>query len=821
VIDYQRQTPAFLLLVASALFFTAFARASESLKSTPVEHQSQWWPEGQGGSLGTVRYTPSENEQPFFTRLAADEVATGSHFDDYDISTKDKKYVGWFGIVREIDEDTGANRTTLTVEHKYFDGLTDVHLQAVSFNGSGDFRAILAGSRHRIPPLSLVKVYGTVTRGKEGTLPRIDVVFVRNWHWGTFTFLDDYGTQRGSAKWRTANQIPLDEIYEAWPHPCHHYYENRLGKRPDTPQIRKRLLAAAGLLSPEARGAMERLADLLALGHTWSKAETIRQSEELSQITELVKNTGSQKAALRLLLQALHENDERVSWSATEKFAGLDRSGGAVGALVKLLDHERPRVRAGAACALWSGYEAKAAPAVAALSRCVAETHPELKEYAILALGDVGPSARAAVPALKDVLDDQDLDVRLKAAEALWQINRQPDDVIPVLTKILEIGGDSERSQACERLRDMGPWAAPAVRALANMVRNDSYEFARYYAAEALGAIGLEAAPAIPALAVAIEEDESHFVQAYATEALGKIGGPQAVSLLIAALEHEDDYVRMKALDAVEALGPGARAAIPALMRALKNDETNSPFVATALGAIDTEGISTPALIEALRSESPEMRRFAAFGLSRMGRKAAAAEKALHDGLRDGDLAARIAAAEAHWSISGKADEAVDVLRSVLQASPDWPVPMWAASALAEMGLAAKAAVPELIACLKSDTGYVASYAAEALGKIGPEAASAAPALAAQLEKHDDDYGRVCIARALWRVNRSEKSLPVLRDVLQYSRYSTALSEAAEAVGEMGPMARNTVPLLRPLLENRDSSVRKAAAKALGQIEKE
>ena len=177
---------------------------------TSVEHESQWWPRGQGGSLGTIRYSPSKEEQPFFDRLPSDEVVTGSHIDGYDIATRDKKYVGWFGIVREIDEDGVANRTVLTVEHKYFDGLTDAHLQAVSFNGSGDFRATLTGTGHRIPPLSLVKVYGTVVKGKEGTLPRIDAVFVRNWHWGTFTFLDAYGTQRGSEKWRKANRIPLD-----------------------------------------------------------------------------------------------------------------------------------------------------------------------------------------------------------------------------------------------------------------------------------------------------------------------------------------------------------------------------------------------------------------------------------------------------------------------------------------------------------------------------------------------------------------------------------------------------------------------------------
>ena len=61
------------------------------------------------------------------------------------------------GLVLIAIAVASAPRGVLTVEHKYFDGLTDAHLQAVSFNGSGDCQATLKGTGHRIPPLSLVK----------------------------------------------------------------------------------------------------------------------------------------------------------------------------------------------------------------------------------------------------------------------------------------------------------------------------------------------------------------------------------------------------------------------------------------------------------------------------------------------------------------------------------------------------------------------------------------------------------------------------------------------------------------------------------------
>ena len=262
------------------------------------------------------------------------------------------------------------------------------------------------------------------------------------------------------------------------------------------------------------------------------------------------------------------------------------------------------------------------------------------------------------------------------------------------------------------------------------------------------------------------------------------------------------------------------RRLFPRSSDAVKNDTENGCFAAHTLGAVDAEGISTPVLIEALADTNPQMRRFASFGLGRIGRQASdrrAGVAQVLGGQRPGRPDRRRRAA--YWSVSGKADEAVQVLQSIIQAPDDGLVRMWAADALAELGPAAKAAVPDLIPCLKSDTRYVVTSSAEALGRIGPGAASAVPALTARLTESDDQYTRVCIARALWRISACEKSLSVFEDALRNSRDFMAVSAAAEAVGEMGPQARGLAPLLRPLLKDSDSFVRDAAKKALGQIE--
>ena len=220
---------AVFLFVALSIFSGLSASAEEAPAIKPIAVEFVTEKPVRGNNLGTKSYAPSTKEQPFFKKLGKDEVATGGLAGDYDITNKDKVFVGWFGIVREIKEDKQKGETELLLEHKYFDGLTDVHILALSFNGSGDFKATLPGVGYKLQSLALVKVYGTVVGSGNKALPVVKAEFVRHWDWGTYTFLMATGTQRGSDKWRKLNKVDLDDIYE--PYPDNAYYEKRLGKR--------------------------------------------------------------------------------------------------------------------------------------------------------------------------------------------------------------------------------------------------------------------------------------------------------------------------------------------------------------------------------------------------------------------------------------------------------------------------------------------------------------------------------------------------------------------------------------------------------------
>lgn len=208
---------------------SAHVYAQTTAKTTLVE-QSPALPAPPRGTLGTKSYEATEKEAAFFSKLEPDEQRTGSMFGDYSINGKKSKYIGWFGIVRKIEEDSKLQQTRLVVEHKYFDGLTDTHILALSFNGGGDFTCTLSGLSLGIKPLSLVKVYGTVT-SEDNSVPEVAADYLRQWDWGRFTFLQAYGSQAGNKEWKKLNKIKEDKIYN--PFPNQKYYEDRLGPRPE------------------------------------------------------------------------------------------------------------------------------------------------------------------------------------------------------------------------------------------------------------------------------------------------------------------------------------------------------------------------------------------------------------------------------------------------------------------------------------------------------------------------------------------------------------------------------------------------------------
>jgi HEAT repeat protein len=161
--------------------------------------------------------------------------------------------------------------------------------------------------------------------------------------------------------------------------------------------------------------------------------------------------------------------------------------------------------------------------------------------------------------------------------------------------------------------------------------------------------------------------------------------------------------------------------------------------------------------------------------------------------------------------------------------SKDSDVRRAAAKGLAEMGPDAKSAGPALIAALKNDKDlFVRRFAAQALGEVEADPKTAVPALTALLKEDDKKELVEAAVTALGKMG--EAGVPPLIDVVKSKKVEpnkgkkpaptdpTALvrTRAVEALGNMGPKAKDAVPALIGVLK--DPNIRTEAAVALGNI---
>jgi HEAT repeat protein len=119
------------------------------------------------------------------------------------------------------------------------------------------------------------------------------------------------------------------------------------------------------------------------------------------------------------------------------------------------------------------------------------ELHQAARIMSASALGNMGAKARDALPALHDALKDEDPQVRVEAARAIWGIARDHKTAVPLLKE--ELGGVA-RQRAILGLGDIGPAAKDAFPALLDFWKRQDDRTLKGMAANALLAIDAKAA---------------------------------------------------------------------------------------------------------------------------------------------------------------------------------------------------------------------------------------------------------------------------------------------------------------------------------------
>lgn len=276
-------------------------------------------------------------------------------------------------------------------------------------------------------------------------------------------------------------------------------------------------------------------------------------------------------------------------------------------------------------------------------------------------------------------------------------------------------------------------------------------------------------------------------------------------------LKDEDPEVRMKIVEGVWRMGKMATWAAPALGE-VSNDEdvrvrSRVMLALLEMEKIDPEGeLVMPALLEALKDESPVVRSEAVNALAPKGTEVMPQLVQLLENDKEGSV--RAAAARALGPIGSAA---LPTLVKALEGDEDEAVRASAAGALAQMGPEAKPAMPALVAAIRDEKRGVRLAAANALVQIGADAvADLTEAL-----NSDDTGTQLVAARALGQMGTD--GFPALVEALENGNMF-AKFQAASVLGFMGAGANDAIPALEKLLDDSDRSVQTAAAEALKKI---
>jgi HEAT repeat protein len=470
--------------------------------------------------------------------------------------------------------------------------------------------------------------------------------------------------------------------------------------------------------------------------------------------------------------------------------------------------------------AMWRALVAIGEKAIPALANLVKHTNPLVRTCAARAIGNIGPMAKAAVPALKAALTDRFVEVALEAACSLCRLNDSTADAVSLVKNAIETGTMSVPAAAIEAIPRMGD-AARDLLPLALSKLDDANPATRFAVVSLVGTLpATEAVKAVPAVAKRSTDPEPEVRRRVGAtlERLGATAASAAATLGAALPSETDEVARNQFVDALLAMGVAAKPAVPALLPLMTDGNTPQT---TRLKLISAVALADPAsaevamqLIAIANGTDMFARRVAVLALANLKPMPADAVATLvRLAKTDASQSIRVAAMKALALAGVKAKAArADVAKI---AAGDNPAPAaWGKVALAAMdGDITKAAA--LVRAGLSDRFVVARIVyAEALALVGPTATDV-PALVAMLrEKHEG--AKEAAAVALGLVGSGAKdAVPALVEILD-DRSGEVRAAVADALGRIGPVAAVAVPKLRETL--RDPTTANAATRAIERI---
>jgi HEAT repeat protein len=433
-------------------------------------------------------------------------------------------------------------------------------------------------------------------------------------------------------------------------------------------------------------------------------------------------------------------------------------------------------------------------------------------EEAIAVLGEIGPNASAALPALTQALTAENQAVRFQAAIAVWKIARDGKAAVPALAEVLKDSSSGSRLLAMQTVAQIGPEA-------------------------------IQTAPQLM-LALADNNPRLHQVAADALEQLG----PEAAAVLAEGLGHPDAVLRRRCAFVLQWLPPSAAKACKSKLTAALEDKDAQVRLdsAMALWRLDRAGeLIAPVLEKLLVSPEQHIRKPAAEHLCVMRPRPKSATKGISSLLKNSDPAIRVKATWALWDLHHEPKEVLPTLLELLTNPKAGDARARAGEQLTLIGPAAKDALPLLIQEVKAKPGphqlplhdlfraigkdampaaiellqVMDGGAREAVGSVvgalGPETVQ--PLL--KLIDHPEPQVRLGVLWALTMIGpNAPEAVPALIEVAKSDKVDQVRAVAVSTLGNMGANAKLATPFLLEIVSDEKSPLRLQAIESLLQI---
>lgn len=495
----------------------------------------------------------------------------------------------------------------------------------------------------------------------------------------------------------------------------------------------------------------------------------------------------------------------------------------AVKALIELLVDTTPAVRENAAYALGNigeyGSRMSRDLAVKALLEALKnDKDPEVRKHSVSSLGSIRIGSEEIVNALiRTFQNDNSVYVRMRAARIIArEIGRKENSLsketiesgAKILTEALKNNNSELRRElviALDQLNYISSKEAKdfAIRALVEVLQNDSEENIRERTAITLGEIGKDSTEAVKALIQALG-DKSKEVQKESARALGRIDNISnkeikslAINaLIVVLLQNKNEQVQFLAVRSLRTIGTGSQEAVKALIEVLKDKDSGAVKV-DSVDALGEIGMSSQEAIDiliiAFKDNDFLVRRNAVNALSKIGKGSPEEVNALIYVIQnDEDRYVQRNAVSALGNIGKKSSNEIKglLIKILIEAIKNHSfdeVRARAAGALGQVGKGSPEEISVLIEALKDKEGFVRKFAAEALGKIGKGLPEEIAVLINKILKDAEASVRDNAVIALGNIGKSSfEEVSVLIGAALQDEEAYVRASAIKVLGEIG-----------------------------------